>query len=916
MWGLLLLLGAYLVGASPHDYFQARVETTTVAQHYLPQKGRSMSTAADTATCQQVAAGATWQPIRIGYELINAYGTLPPVPYQNLVMGNLMTKAVGYWSSVLKVRRATAPLKAARATSSCSSYPFDPTYVCETATAPTCGDVTIPDKYLQSTRTVASRCSPSLSCTGSCKSSSGGCRCDVSQWAQAKSSYCCTFGGRNDCNTTQYANCNVNNAAFIGSGTSGGVVCEAGVTQYPEGAGATNEDLHIFVTVADNADCKASPGSLLAYAQWCVKDQCDRPVFGTIHFCLNALSLDPTDESKQILTAVHELTHAMVFSSSLFSFYRKPDGTPLFARTNVDDAFSSETLWTCRSNTATFPSQNGERSWVDITGSNGIASVMSERGMTAAGCQKVCPFTPSQTMTSACLAPQSGWIGAQCVVRLTMTNVQREAQNFFGCSTLVGPELENQDTSDCTIVASHWEERAFNGELMVPVSGTLPFQYVSTVTLALFHDSGWYLPDYTQADPLTKGVHWGYQQGCNFATQLCVSGNTPIWDRAFCTPSSPDSCSLDRRSVMRCDAAQATPSPQAPFKYFSDSTQGGVAQLDYCPTFRTTLSNRVCTDASGAYATLPYNSNNFMREAVGSSSRCLSSTFYTSTDGGAPFKVDSTLFTTPLATCYQVVCSADGSSYSVYIASSVGSQRATVTGPTELLGNCTVTGQTLTKTGFNGAVTCAPVAELCGILPLKSDKGGNSVNVITGSVTFTVTGDPVALSKSAPFVAAVGQGIATRCGVNASWVNVTLSVNSRRLEGEVDLTGSDLERRLQSSITANYAISIPASSTVSPSTVASTLSSSTPAQLSTSINSQLTAAGLATITVTTVQVATTTPAPTYAPVNLNSGGGSSGGGGSSTTRSVNASIASRTAARSCGLASTLLALHLALQVTQ
>ena len=45
-------------------------------------------------------------------------------------------------------------------------------------------------------------------------------------------------------------------AEKVGSGTTGGFVCEAQCSEAPEGAGAENEDLHIFVTIQDStASC-------------------------------------------------------------------------------------------------------------------------------------------------------------------------------------------------------------------------------------------------------------------------------------------------------------------------------------------------------------------------------------------------------------------------------------------------------------------------------------------------------------------------------------------------------------------------------------------------------------------------------------------------------------------------------------
>ena len=49
----------------------------------------------------------------------------------------------------------------------------------------------------------------------------------------------------------------------------------------------------------------------------------------------------------------------------------------------------------------------------------------------------------------------------------------------------------------------------------------------------MFQDSGWYNANLSAADPLIPGVHWGYKQGCNFATAKCVDGGTPVSSLLF-----------------------------------------------------------------------------------------------------------------------------------------------------------------------------------------------------------------------------------------------------------------------------------------------------------------------------------------------------------------------------------------------
>ena len=98
-----------------------------------------------------------------------------------------------------------------------------------------------------------------------------GCSCDVDQWQVSGSGpmlsdfhhfeflcslywvgYCCSLSPGDDCPS----GCSLETAQKVGSGTSGGFVCEADCTEAPEGAGAESEDLHIFVTIKDStASC-------------------------------------------------------------------------------------------------------------------------------------------------------------------------------------------------------------------------------------------------------------------------------------------------------------------------------------------------------------------------------------------------------------------------------------------------------------------------------------------------------------------------------------------------------------------------------------------------------------------------------------------------------------------------------------
>ena len=132
---------------------------------------------------------------------------------------------------------------------------------------------------------------------------------------------------------------------------------------------------------------------------------------------------------------------------------------------------------------------------------------------------------------------------------------------FFDCDTLQGAELENQPTSPCSPIGSHWEARLFKDAHMAAFSTHTPF--LTPITLALFEDSGWYKANYSMSTALQPGVHWGFRQGCDFALNDCISpksspvsiGSPPHFcaDISLPTPSpSVSACTVNRYAVIVC----------------------------------------------------------------------------------------------------------------------------------------------------------------------------------------------------------------------------------------------------------------------------------------------------------------------------------------------------------------------------
>ena len=86
------------------------------------------------------------------------------------------------------------------------------------------------------------------------------------------------------------------------------------------------------LSISALAPTLCSSGATIAYASTCQRDQNDRPILGHANFCPSQLSTAASDWDEQRATAVHELLHALGFSSDSWALFRRDDGTPYTAR--------------------------------------------------------------------------------------------------------------------------------------------------------------------------------------------------------------------------------------------------------------------------------------------------------------------------------------------------------------------------------------------------------------------------------------------------------------------------------------------------------------------------------------------------------------------------------------------------------
>jgi len=173
--------------------------------------------------------------------------------------------------------------------------------------------------------------------------------------------------------------------------------------------------------------------------------------------------------------------------------------------------------------------------------------------------------------------------------------VRAIARNQFDCQTLTGAFLENQPTQEESCTGDHWDERLFYPEalsgIMSPTTNVL-----SSLTLALMEDSGWYKANYT----VSKMSPWGLGMGCSFAEEQCLTPNIdgpptiPDYSRGFfCNEENQKGCSSELTHKLACTVHDysyfvSSPLPPEQFQYFTDSpSKGGPRQADYCPVYGT-----------------------------------------------------------------------------------------------------------------------------------------------------------------------------------------------------------------------------------------------------------------------------------------------------------------------------------------
>lgn len=141
-------------------------------------------------------------------------------------------------------------------------------------------------------------------------------------------------------------------------------------------------------------------------------------------------------------------------------------------------------------------------------------------------------------------------IGGSTRTVLDVSPLTSMLKEYYGCSTVPGLVLENGGGSDTT--SSHVERKYFVYEFMS--SGSINGRRVSQFTLGLLEGTGWFVPDYSYAEPFS----YGKGQGCSFITGTCSSSGTSFPEE-YCTGSSRG-CSPTGRGGGSCQSDSLTES--------------------------------------------------------------------------------------------------------------------------------------------------------------------------------------------------------------------------------------------------------------------------------------------------------------------------------------------------------------------
>ena len=322
------------------------------------------------------------------------------------------------------------------------------------------------------------------------------------------------------------------------------------------GEGVANAQLVLYVSAKHTARCQRD--QTVGYAAHCAQDsKTDRPVAGHVNLCPQSISTEAKDLRALLSTVKHELTHVLGFSVSLFAYYRDEQGKP----------------------------------YLDHGQLPGLVSVNPETGYARWSDRVIRRLVRRNWLTA------QGPVDREVHLMVTPTVVS-EVRRHFNCSTLEGAELEDQGLDGTSM--THLEKRLFENEAM---TGTHTQNSVySRITLAVLQDTGWYVANFSHAEPL----EWGKGLGCEFAQKSCKSWIDERRSRRqsikpFCDRIKGEllqiSCSDDLTSKAVCNMRRYPEPLPAIYQNF-DRLEGAIGSGNGPPSSSSTTTTTTTNSAN------------------------------------------------------------------------------------------------------------------------------------------------------------------------------------------------------------------------------------------------------------------------------------------------------------------------------
>lgn len=423
--------------------------------------------------------------------------------------------------------------------------------------------------------------------------------------------------------------------------------------------GVPDADLILYVVgqLSGKGGCK---GTTLAYAGPCEYDQHMRPIAGRLVVCVDKIDVannkevpqNQVDFHTQVL--VHEVGNVLGMSSGMMQYYRNPA-----------TGFS----------------------W----GANFTTNVSCVDGST-------------QDLPVPSILHPGKTPNGDSYFEVRSPTVVQVVRNQFGCQELSGARLENQPLTP-TCFGDHWEERIFFDERSSSVTATAREKVLSPLTLALLHDSSWYMADFTKS----SNSPFGLGAGCDFVEGECIdsSGGVPdhakgafcnvliSWKSKFVGDASRVEYGCDPSHTQRavCDMIDysdsilgLTADPPTDHQHFPNPSYGAFyfTRGDFCPI--KILYAVSCKDAE--------NEPNFVGEKYGPTSKC--------------FETDSRN-----SVCLETSCNADSQRVEVLIGGTTYS--------------CEYEGQLIGLPGYPYKFECPSFASVCPDLVCPSMCSGRGI---------------------------------------------------------------------------------------------------------------------------------------------------------------------------------------------